>query len=257
MVDLGEQFQGEGDGFAALEKIGPERVAAAMDDLADLYAEAAEITGGDDYTACADVSHETAAAVRTMGLAGLMTAMDNGDTVPDCEQALLDATGIDVSGDAATEAQPETSVPDTTDAPTTTAAPTPAAPLPLGTPVELGDWTATVASVTPMTDQQVVVFGDDDAAAGPYDFYAVTVEGTYNGTEREASVSMDFDVSMTTVNGRVVESGEPYVSSIYDADLGDVRDGSGRTSQLGAAPGTPNISRCRPTRRSVGRLPWS
>ena len=59
MIDLGEQFQDEGDGFAALEKIGPQQIAAAMDDVADLYAEAAEITGDDIYNDCADLSDET------------------------------------------------------------------------------------------------------------------------------------------------------------------------------------------------------
>ena len=98
MVDIGKQFEGEGDGFAALEKVGSQRVAAAMDEAARLWTEAAKISGDDDYSACADVSHEVAAAVRTMGLAGLMTAMgDDADTMPDCEQALLDATGVDVS----------------------------------------------------------------------------------------------------------------------------------------------------------------
>ena len=101
MVDIGKQFEDEGDGFAALEKIGPQRIAAALDDTASLWTEAAKITGDDDYTACADLSHEMAAAVRTMGLAGMMTAIDDEDTTPDCEQALLDATGIDVSADDA------------------------------------------------------------------------------------------------------------------------------------------------------------
>jgi hypothetical protein len=156
MLDIGKQFEGDGDGFAALEKIGPQRIAAAMDDTASLWAEAATITGDDVYTACADVSHEIAAAVRTMGLAGLMTAMDDADTMPDCEQALLDATGIDVSGDAATEAKPETSAPAVTEAP----ADEPAAPA--ETPTTIAAAPTTVESeVIPLPVNPRGILGGD------------------------------------------------------------------------------------------------
>ena len=74
-------------------------MAALLDTNARLWDEAAEITPGDDsYTACADLFREVAAVLRTRGIPG-MTAMEVEDNPSDaCEQDMLDATGIDVTG---------------------------------------------------------------------------------------------------------------------------------------------------------------
>ena len=96
MVEMAEELR---DGFVALDSLGPNRMAALLDTNARLWDEAAEITPGDDsYTACADLFREVATTLRTLGIPGLM-AMDVEDNPSEmCEQDMLDATGIDVTG---------------------------------------------------------------------------------------------------------------------------------------------------------------
>ena len=96
MVEMAEELR---DGFVALEQLGPNRMAALLDTTARLWDEAAEITPGDDsYTACADLFREVATTLRTRGIPGLMAMDVENNPSEVCEQDMLDATGIDVTG---------------------------------------------------------------------------------------------------------------------------------------------------------------
>ena len=97
-LDLQKQLDGK-QGFDALEELGDDGLATALDDIGDLYDEAAEVDPL--YEPSAAGAHEAAAAVRTAGLMGLMSLGEKYDAdMNRCEADIQAVSGLQMDGDA-------------------------------------------------------------------------------------------------------------------------------------------------------------